>query len=159
MEKIKLRPFIDNDIKIIGKWLKKDYIIKWYHDSDAWIKELEQRNNEFSWIKHFIVEEDYVPIGFCQYYDCYNSKDIEDWHKTTKPNNSYSIDYLIGEEKYLKKGYGSLIVKKLTNIIIKHENLKEIIVKPEEENIASIKSLISNGYKYDKNREYYYKNI
>ncbi|MBF2595442.1 GNAT family N-acetyltransferase, partial [Listeria welshimeri] len=71
----------------------------------------------------------------------------------------YSIDYLIGNEDYLGKGYGKLIVKELTELISSKENAQIIVVQPDTGNTASNNVLISNGYTLDQEKQYYYKNL
>jgi predicted acetyltransferase len=82
----------------------------------------------------------------------------EDWYKVNEKGITYSIDYLIGEENYLNKGFGKEIVKGLVENI-KMENGMEIIVQPDLEKIQSGKILIANGFVYDNNRKYYYKKL
>lgn len=157
MDKITLRDIEDNDIELLTNWLNKEYILKWYHDASDWLYEINERHNTFSWINHFIVMYNDIPIGFCQYYDCYDGKEFEDWYTVNEPNNTYSIDYLIGNEEYLGKGYGKSIIKALTEYIIIAENAYKIIVQPDDDNFASKAVLLSNGYLYDNERKYYYK--
>lgn len=119
------------------------------------------RNKEskwyLSWIRHFIVMDENTPIGFCQYYDCFYANDMEDWYDVAQKNNTFSIDYLIGNEEYLGKGYGKAIVGLLTETIKEKEQAKQIIVQPDKENIPSNKALLANGYIFDENKNYYYK--
>ena len=58
-----------------------------------------------------------TPVGFCQYYDCYDANDMEIWYEVVKRGNTFSIDYLVGNESYLGKGYGKAIVKLLTETV------------------------------------------
>jgi RimJ/RimL family protein N-acetyltransferase len=106
MNRIALRPINERDLALLTLWFNKNYILKWYHDADEWLHEIKERHGVFSWIKHFIVLDGETPIGFCQYYDCFYAK--EDWYSVNKPHDTYSIDYLIGEESYLRKGYGKI---------------------------------------------------
>ena len=92
-------------------------------------------------------------MGFCQYYDCYDAG--EDWYTVTSSQETFSIDYLIGEEAYLKQGFGKQIVQLLTEIIRRSTQAREIIVQPEEENLASCRALLSCGYHYDPDLGYY----
>jgi RimJ/RimL family protein N-acetyltransferase len=154
LENIILEPFLDLDIGIMEKWFQKEYIKKWYGNTNEWIVELENRNGEYNFIKHFMVKHQNHKIGFCQYYDCYYAQ--EGWYKIDLPKNTYSIDYLIGEEEYLNKGIGKEIIKQLIDKI-KLENGKEIIVHPELENEKSCKALVGNGFLYNEKRKYYYK--
>ena len=152
-EKVYLKKLEDRDIDLIDSWLKKEYILKWYEDPKEWLNEIKNRDSEFKFIHHFIVMKNDIPIGFCQYYDCYYAK--EDWYDVKAPASLFSIDYLIGEEVYLHKGYGTAIIKLLTDTVKHNTSAKQIIVQPEKENIASNKALLSAGYRYDKEKCYY----
>lgn len=156
-ETLVLRPVTEHDIKMLEFWLNQDYILKWYHDPEAWMTEIKGRQNAYSWIHHFIVMEGQTPVGFCQYYDCYDAKDLEDWYTVTEAGDTFSIDYLIGNKAYLHGGYGKRIVALLTHTIQSKENPGRIIVQPEQENHASNHVLLANGYLYDEQWSYYYK--
>jgi len=157
MKNIALREVNDTDIDLLTEWLSKEYILKWYHDVDDWLCEINGRHDEFKWIHHFIVIEAETPIGFCQYYDCYDANDMESWYDVTELADTFSIDYLIGDENYLGKGYGRAIVKLLTETVWQTEPAKQIIVQPDAENHASNHVLMANGYIYNENKKYYYK--
>ena len=157
MTNLTLKPIGDKDISLMEVWLNKDYIKKWYNDPTEWLEEIKKRDREFNFIHHFIVMNNDKPIGFCQYYDCFYAK--EDWYNVNFVNQSFSIDYLIGNEDYLKKGYGKAIIKLLTETIKQKENGNQIIVQPEKENVASNKALLSAGYVYDEKYQYYIYNL
>lgn len=157
MNDIDLRPIADADIDLLKTWLYKEYILKWYHDTDDWLHEIRERHDSFAWIRHFIVMVDETPIGFCQYYDCYDANHLELWYDVTEKGNTFSIDYLIGAEAYLGKGYGKMIVKLLIETIRVHENAHRIIVQPEKENHSSNGVLLANGSIFDNKLDYYYK--
>ena len=142
---------------MLTAWLHKDYILKWYHDPDAWLVEVAGRNGEFSWIHHYIVMDGEAPIGFCQYYDCYDGKDFENWYIVTQRGDTFSIDYLIGDEGYLSKGYGKEVVQVLTEHIKCIEDAREIVVQPDDDNGASNGVLSANGYVYEEGKRYYRK--
>ncbi len=152
-----LRPVRDEDIGLLAAWLNKDYILKWYHDANEWLAEINERQGTYSWIRHFIVMDGETPIGFCQYYDCCNANDMEDWYSVTERGDTFSIDYLIGDEVYLGKGYGKSIVRLLTDTIRQKEHANRIIAQPETENHSSNHVLMANGYIYDKQKGYYCK--
>jgi RimJ/RimL family protein N-acetyltransferase len=144
-----LRNFKEKDIELFKKWLNKPYINKWYSPIDDWIKEVKNKNGEFDFIKHYIAEIDSTPIGFCQYYDV--SKAGEDCFKDL-PIDTFSIDYLIGEEKYLHLGNGkqiiSLIIEKA-----KESGAKIIVVQPDKDNLKSRNALLSNEFDYDVSKD------
>ena len=150
---IELKKMKDMDIDLFKGWLMLPHVAKWYHDPLDWIYEVEHREDEYEWINHFIVITDAKPIGFCQYYEYYHSE--ETWHGNIEIEGTYSIDYLIGDLDYLKKGYGKLIVKELVKAIKKNHNAKRIIVQPESENQNSCMTLMSSGFIYDNVNEIY----
>jgi len=152
VENLTLQSFTDGDIELFIKWINKDYIKKWYGNLEDWINEVKNRNGEYNFINHFIVKHKKEKIGFCQYYDCYDAQ--EEWYEVNEKNELYSIDYLIGEEEYLSKGFGKEIVKQLIDKV-KTKGGKEIIVQPEAENKASNKVLIANGFIFDREKGYY----
>lgn len=157
MDKITLRPFEDTDVELYTSWLNKDYILKWYNDPREWLDEVTARRGEYAWINHFIVMCSGAPIGFCQYYDCYNAKEL--WYSVARPDDFYSIDYLIGEEDFLGKGYGKELVRVLTERIRATGKANRIVVQPDEGNGASNGALRANGYQFDIQKAYFYKTL
>lgn len=152
-----IKPIKDEDIILIEKWLHQDYILKWYHEPEEWIREIKERKEDFSFLNHFIVYDGKKPFAFCQYYDCFYAQ--EEWYSIDSAEHTFSIDYLIGDEKYLGKGYGKLIVKILIEKIKNHKDAKRIIVQPERENVPSCKSLQANKFIYNNETQYYYLNL
>lgn len=150
---MKIKPVQDSDLELLKIWLNKEHILKYYHDANEWLMEIRERNDSFSFLKHFIVFVDDKPIGFCQYYDCFDAKEL--WYTVEVPNKVFSIDYFIGEELYLRKGYGKEIVKTLVDTIRELGNAAQIIVQPEMENIASCKALLSNEFTFDESKQYF----
>lgn len=148
-----LRPIEDEDIKQLEIWLNQEYILKWYNDADEWLNEIRERNGKFSFLNHFIVMKNDDPIGFGQYYDCFDAQ--EEWYSVNKPKEFFSIDYFIGERNCLRKGYGKIIVELLMNEIRKLAPEAKIVVQPDNENLASCKALLANGFIYDKEKDYY----
>jgi RimJ/RimL family protein N-acetyltransferase len=158
MKTISLRPFTDSDIPIFTKWLQKPYIKKWYDPIDEWLEEVQNRDDEFAWLHHFIVVCDNTPIGFCQYYDCYDSREYEDWNGRVfdVPDEVYTIDYLIGDENYLGKGYGKELIRILSEFIFLL-GAEEIIVDPDKKNTQSNGVLLANDFFYNEIYDFYQK--
>lgn len=155
MSRVKLRVFEDKDLDIFKQWLYKEHVAKWYTEPNSWINEIEKRNSDFNWVHHFIVEVEGVAIGFCQYYDY--ALGGEAWHNKADVKGAYSIDYMIGEEKYLKKGFGTEIILALVEAVNANTDAKKIIVQPESDNHASRNTLLSAGFVYDGENDVYYK--
>ena len=60
---------------------------------------------------------------------------------------------MIGEEEYLNRGIGKMIIWKLEEKIIELGG-REIAADPSEENAVSIKVLLSNGFKKKSDGDY-----
>lgn len=154
MDRVFLRKLEDSDIGMFKKWLYREHVAKWYTEPMDWLHEISKRDTEYDWIKHFVVETEGVPIGFCQYYDYALSG--ETWHGNMDVQDTYSIDYLIGETQYLRRGFGKSIVLHLIDEIRNKTTAKRIIVQPEVGNKASRNTLLSAGFLYDAENDVYY---
>ena len=152
-----LRPFQQADLPLMRRWLTLPHVAEWYTEPEDWFYELEHREDEFRWLHHFIVECDELPIGFCQFYEYYLSG--ETWHGNLPLEGAYSIDYLIGEAEYLRKGLGRTIVLELTAQIRGQEGARRILVQPEPENAASCNTLLSAGFSFDAANAVYLLNL
>lgn len=80
-DKITIKPLRDKDVDIFSKWLAKEYIYKWFcpdgeEHKMAWLDEVNNRNTQYHYMKHFIVYYNDKAIGFCLYLDCYFEKNI-----------------------------------------------------------------------------------
>lgn len=142
-----LRPVTPADVTLLEGWLNKDYIRKWYGDPEDWLAEIRNDGGEFGWLHHFIVMHGDTPIGFCQYYDCAKTPGGFEWEH--EPPGTFAIDYLIGEEAYLKQGYGSVILRLLCGYIGARENPAQFVADPVPENADSIRLLLRNGFTLD----------
>ncbi len=156
MGKISLNRIEDASVDLLARWLQKEHVSKWYGDAESWLAEIRNRHGAYSFLHHFMVCLDDRPIGFCQYYDCFFAQ--EDWYRVCEENKTYSIDYFIGEEDCLKKGYGKQIVSELESMI-RQTAAECIIVQPDEENAASVNLLLTCGYTFDAARQFYYKSL
>ena len=162
-DKITIKPLRDKDVDIFSKWLAKEYIYKWFcpdgeEHKMAWLDEVNNRNTQYHYMKHFIVYYKDKAIGFCLYLDCYFEKEYipEHYGKTVDEKETvFEIGYLIGEEEYLGKGIGKIIVKKLIGEIAEIGG-KEILADPDEANVLSIRTLLSNGFVKVKDCDYRY---
>lgn len=155
---IVLKPLLAEDIPLFEKWLDKEYILKRLcpdgeEQRVAWLDEVANKDGKYNFLKHFIVYHNDKKIGYCLYADCFFLKDVKEeghdfedlYRDIAEGNHTYEIGYLIGEEEYLNKGIGKIVIQKLEKIIIEIGG-REISADPSEENIFSIKALLSNGF-------------
>lgn len=158
---IVLIPLTDGDMPLLSGWLDKGYIKKWFGEKEDWLNEINERDGEYHFLKHFIVCLDNRKIGYCLYVDCFFLKSLEEeghdfkelYGDVTEKNHTYEIGYLIGEEEFLNRGLGKMIIRKLEEAIAAIGG-KEIAADPVEENIISIKALLSNGFLKKRDGDY-----
>lgn len=158
---IVLKPLTDEDVPFLDRWLEEEYIRKWFGNKEDWLNEISQREGEYNFIKHFIVYHNDRRIGYCLYADCFYLKDVEEeghdfqslYGDIIEKNHTFEIGYLIGEVEYLNKGIGKMIIQLLEDLIIGIGG-KAIAADPAEENIISIKALLSNGFRKKSDGDY-----
>lgn len=154
-----MRPLLDEDIPLFDNWLNKEYIYTWLCPDgevqrEAWLDEVTNRNGGYDFMKHFIVYYKDQKIGYCLYADCFSLKGLKEeghdfeglYGDVAEKNHTYEIGYLIGEEEYLNKGIGKIMIRKLEEKIIALGG-REMSADPSEKNTFSIKALLSNGFK------------
>ena len=160
-EEITLKQLTDEDIPLFESWLDKEYIKRWFGDKEDWLNEINERNGKYSFLTHFIVFHNGREIGYCLYGDCFYIKDLEEeghdfkslYGDVTVKNHTYEIGYLIGEEGYLNKGIGKIIIQLLEAKLIEI-GAREMVTDPCEKNIISVKALLSNGFKKKNDGDY-----
>jgi len=161
--KLTLKPVEDSDIRQIEIWLNTPHVKKWFEIPEQgvyltdWLNEVIQRNGEYSWINYFILQSEGQPIGFALYYDCWDAQ--EEWYNIPAKGETYSIDYLIGDAHNTGKGYGKEMIRLLINKIKQNTTAKSIIVQPDNKNDASCGVLLANGFIFDKEKNYFIKEI
>jgi len=155
-----LKPLTNDDTDLFENWINKEYIYKWFcpdgeTEKNAWLDEVKNRDNKYNHYKHFIINYNGIKIGYCIYFDCYFEPEYsqEIYSKIFEENYAYEIGFCIGEEEYLNKGIGKIIIKKLEEKIIEIGG-KEILADPDEQNITSVKALLYNGFIKIKNGDY-----
>lgn len=152
----KLRKMTLSDIPLFSSWLDKSHVSPWFN-RESWMDEIEKMDSEYKWIEHFILEDDSHPIGFCQYYPC--SISGEEMGGYTEKGGTYSIDYLIGDEENLSKGYGKKMVGAMEDMIRDRGDAKRIVVEPEKGNLPSRRLLLSCGYTHDEENDVFVKEM
>lgn len=163
---IVIKPFENEDIPLFTKWLNKGYIYKWLCpdgevNKEAWLDEVNNKDNKYHFLTHFIICQNNRKIGYCLYADCFFLKDLEEeghdferlYGDVIEKNHTFEIGYLIGEDEYLNKGISKIAIQKLEEKIIELGG-REIAADPSEDNIFSIRALISNGFKKKSDEDY-----
>ncbi|WP_195269708.1 GNAT family N-acetyltransferase [Eubacterium sp. 1001713B170207_170306_E7] len=151
---LQLRALTDRDVPLFTRWLDAEHVKPWFTDPQSWIDEVNDRDGAYDWIHHYIIHRGGTPVGFCQYYPYWKSG--EDWHGNLPLEGTYSIDYLIGAVENLQKGYAGATVGLLGRLIAEEKDAERIIVQPDTDNSASQNTLLSAGYRYDRENELFF---
>ena len=107
--------------------------------------------NRFKSNKSMIINNNEIVIKSIQEEEGHDFQEM--YGDVAEQNHTYEIGYLIGEEEFLNRGIGKRIIQILEDRIIEIGG-KEIAADPAEENIISIKALLSNGFKKKSDGDY-----
>ena len=107
--------------------------------------------NRFKSNKSMIINNNEIVIKPIQEEEGHDFQEM--YGDVAEQNHTYEIGYLIGEEEFLNRGIGKRIIQILEDKIIEIGG-KEIAADPAEENIISIKTLLSNGFKKKSDGDY-----
>ena len=144
---VRLRAANDADAQWLERRLNEPHVLEWFHEPDGWLDEFEKRGGDFAFITHLIAELDDEPFGYCQFYPF--SEGGEEWYKSEDIEGVYSIDYMIGEPQYLKKGLGRQMIKALVGKIKELPGARRIVAQPEAGNAPSRAALLASGFAYE----------
>lgn len=147
---LQFRALEDRDEALVETWLHKEHVKRWYDiphmgvSISDWIEEIKARYGQFQWITYLVVSLQGDPIGFCQYYRCIDSLD-EDFG-SMPVDGAYGIDYLIGQEVCLGRGFGKQMITLLVERIFTFPDAQRITADIDNENQASRNVLLSCGF-------------
>ncbi|MFB7158162.1 GNAT family N-acetyltransferase [Lysinibacillus sp. NPDC056232] len=147
---IYIRKMTDNDYGLMAKWLSTKEVLEFYGDINSPFsieqvrKKYEPRVRGEILVFPFIVELDGSPIGFMQYYKL----QAEELKELGYLNNQvvFGIDQFIGIPKLFNKGYGTIMVSKFIELIIKITDAEIIILDPEVSNERAIRCYEKCGF-------------
>ena len=125
-----------NDYKLLHKWCQNEFVYEWFEQRilsydeivNKYKNKLEEGKQEL-----LIIKCDNKDIGLVQIY--------------AYDEDTYEYDLFIGEEKYLDKGIGTIIVNKVNNCIHDKYRVSSIILRPFKRNIRAIKCYEKCGFK------------
>lgn len=135
----------DSDYNLLFKWCSKPYIYEWFEQRLLTKQEIinKYRNKINSNQYIFIIQIDSIPIGYIQYYKFNNDKYIS---FDDKYKNIYEVDLFIGEEEYLNKGLGKLILDNIFNLLKNNYNMDLLVIRPFSRNKRAINSYLKSGF-------------
>ena len=147
MNKIDLIEFTDKkeNYELMYKWCSQEFIYKWFEQRKLSYEEIENKykNKILSNQQQlFFINYNENKIGFVQIYK-YDDKKSE---TLIKYDSIYEYDIFIGEQKYLSKGIGTLIVKYVNNYIYENYLCDFIVLRPFKRNERAVKCYEKCGF-------------
>ena len=144
---VKLRPFADADLPMLAAWLAQPHVAPWFTPAEDWLNEVRGRRGRYAFLRDRILMVDGQAVGFGQHYPY--AAGGEHWQGALPLAGTHSIDYLLGDPRYLRRGLGTRAVRLLAGGVFSQPDAQRVIVRPEAENIASCRTLLAAGFAYD----------
>jgi len=140
---IQLRKATLNDLATLKYWDTQPHVINADPNDDwNWAFEL---SREPEWRLQLIAELNGHPIGFVQIIDPAN-EETHYWGEIAP--NKRAIDIWIGEQQYLGKGYGTMMMRQALERCFEHPAVEEVFIDPLESNQDAIRFYQKLGFKY-----------
>ena len=129
------------DYDLLHDWCSKEFVYEWFEQrilskEEIYTKYSNKINNSNQVL--FYIKADNNLIGLVQYYKSdYEVKEF---------NNLYEYDLFIGEEFYLDKGLGKIVISMVNNILFNEKHADGIILRPFTRNIRACKCYEKCGF-------------
>lgn len=141
MKSIYFRLANSSDFERIYKWCQKDFVYEWFEQRKLSFEEICKKYDKK--IDHSnqivcIIEYGDIPIGLLQYYPYLENKDDS--------SNVYEYDIFIGEEEYLSKGIGSLVISSINDFLFNDLKVEKIVLRPMKKNIRACRCYEKCGF-------------
>lgn len=133
-----------SDFPLLLKWLGTPHVKAWYDQEITHTeKSITEKYSSYvnnSKISSFIIYVEDKPVGYIQTYNAYDF--LKGKPLANLPQSLGAIDFYIGEEGYLGQGIGAKILKAFD-----YKKFDYILVDPDKDNIAAIKTYERCGFK------------
>lgn len=144
---VTLRPLRRDDFGTLGEWLREPLVHEWWHE-DAGAEALERRygnaidGTEPTELR--IGEITGRPVGFVQWYRFADEPEYtaELAPFVAIPDDTWSIDYLVGSRKDRGRGVGAALIAAALAAM----GPVPVVVPVHADNTASVGALLRNGF-------------
>ncbi|HVZ12220.1 MAG TPA: GNAT family N-acetyltransferase [Patescibacteria group bacterium] len=153
--KISFRKLLSEDLPLMQRWLSEPHVHEWYDkDKDNSLEEVAKRYDpkiigNKPTAPHLVLY-DIKPVAYIQ-----NYKVNDYWEEFGQyvgyDDHTASVDLFIGEQDFVGRGFGSMMLKKfLKEIVFANPDITTCIIGPEPDNKRAIKAYEKVGFKYVK---------
>lgn len=154
-------PLQEKHFPLLLKWLETPHVKAWWDQDVHWTLALiEDKYGKY--VKGFkrltlpteVIEKpmhafimcvDGVEVGYIQYYNAYDFPREQGYELKGLPSSLASIDVFIGEESYIGKGYGLLLMEAFLNEHV-FKFFNAVFVDPETANLQAIRAYEKVGF-------------
>jgi aminoglycoside 6'-N-acetyltransferase len=140
----------EDDYQVMVKWLSTPEVLEFYGGINNplslkdIIKKYKPRVEGTVPIIPFIVELDKRPIGYMQTYKL-SVNEIENLSYSSN-DVIYGMDQFIGDPHFFGKGYGTIMVQSLIEMIVQQQHVDIIALDPEVKNSRAIRCYEKCGF-------------
>jgi aminoglycoside 6'-N-acetyltransferase len=149
---MKFNPITASDFPMLSDWLRLPHVALWWDEDpslDVIAAKYAPRILEEEACEVFIVHFENEPMGLIQRYRYDSYPEYLDEIATIYaiPAGAFSIDYFIGPEQFLRRGFGSLMIREFVEKIWRERSdASSVIVPTHATNVASHRSLERAGF-------------
>lgn len=145
-EKFTFKPLSSPDLNLLCQWLEKPHVLEWWNDNlkSEEIKEKYGKRIGDNVVCPYIAYLNDKPIGFIQYY--WASKIGDGWWPN-EDENTVGLDQFIGEEDYINKGFGTLMIKEFIQFLFQNPLIKKIITEADPDNFRAKRCYEKVGFR------------
>lgn len=118
------------DIPLLEKWFQKEHVKPYWNTSNTWKEDYLVKRKD---LERFIVYSKNTPFAFIQFYQMIGE--------------TIGIDQLIGEEDFLHKGNGQLLISSFISFLREKFVFDKVLVDPYCNNLKAIKCYEKLGFK------------
>jgi aminoglycoside 6'-N-acetyltransferase len=130
------------DLPLLLEWLSRRHVREWWGDPVHGLATIVEHIADPT-INPFIVECDYVPIGYIQSWDPHAETD----HPCRdQPLGTRGIDQFIGEPELLGQGHGAAFIRLFVESLLK-AGVPRVVTDPNPRNSRAIRAYAKVGFK------------
>lgn len=144
-EQFIFKPLTTFDLDLLCKWFAKPHVLEWWHDrfTPEEIKEKYGKRIGDDVVCPYIAYLDHKPIAFIQYY--WASKVGDGWWPNEEAS-TVGLDQFIGEENYINKGIGMLMMQAFIQFLFQNPLIKKIITEADPANLRAKRCYEKAGF-------------
>lgn len=148
--RIGFRWLTEDDLPLMHRWLNEGPSFEWYGLEPTTLEEVTHvytpRLHGQSNVLSLIVTYDGQPVGYVQRYFTREHEDY--WGHQNFPDDTAGIDLFIGEERFLHRGFGPLLIRTFLQTHVFAGQAGRCIIDPDPANKIAIRAYEKIGFRY-----------